>query len=41
MIVFESVGKSVLEVVSGNYFHKRWMEVGFRFQNERLAEEVS
>lgn len=32
MISYENIGKSVLEVVSGNYFHKRWMEVSYKFQ---------
>lgn len=32
MISYENFGKSVLEVISGNYFHKRWMEVINEFQ---------
>ncbi|KAK8820149.1 hypothetical protein WA577_006216, partial [Blastocystis sp. JDR] len=39
MISYENFGKSVLEVVSGNYFHKRWMELK-RYLEESEEEEL-
>ncbi|OAO16635.1 hypothetical protein AV274_1632 [Blastocystis sp. ATCC 50177/Nand II] len=39
MISYENIGKSVLEVVSGNYFHKRWMELK-RYLEESEEEEL-
>lgn len=27
MLRFEDFGRDVIEVISGNYFHKRWLRV--------------